>query len=126
MGQSTVTTWTEAIHRNEILQAERILAEIRVRLKFAEEAELAAQSRVDIGRLVRAVDGVLALHRPASHGGCRICRGGYWICARRRSSVRPWGWPCATVRTVSRTLVAPPLSCSIFGAGQRTAEGVSG
>ena len=107
------------MNRNEMLRAERTLAEIRLRLRFADDAEIAAHSRVDVHLLVGAVDGVLTLHRPAGRGGCRAC-------ARRgRSAGRSRGWPCATVRTVSRALdAAPALSCSTFGAGQGTAEGL--
>lgn len=108
-----VATWAESMYRNEMLRAERVLADIRVRLKFAGDAELAAWSRVDSWLLVGTVETVLTLHRPGARGRCRVC-------ARRRPYL---GGPCVTVRTVSRCLdqpAAPPRSGT--GAGDR-AEG---
>lgn len=108
MCPSTASTWAEAVHRNEMLRAERVLAEIRVRLKFAGDAELAARCRADTRLLVGALDGVLALHRPGSRGRCRICA--------RRPPYR--AGPCVTVRTISRCIDAPPAGCTTHRAGQ--------
>ena len=125
MGQSTMRTWMQAVNRNEMLKAERTLAQIRLRLRFADDAEIAAHSQVDVPLLVGAVDGVLALHRPAGRGGCRGC-------SRRRRS-RDWhraryrGWPCATVRAVNRALNAEPAqSRSTSEAGQAVAGAAEG
>ncbi|HEX5494077.1 MAG TPA: hypothetical protein VFX70_05815 [Mycobacteriales bacterium] len=109
-----MSTWTAAVCRNDVLRAERTLAEIRTRLAVpvTAGAEFARYSGVDVHRLVGAVDGVLALHRPADRGDCRIC-------ARRR---RFPGWPCATVRTVARSLIAPPPNRPTGPAGRPAGE----
>lgn len=103
-------TWAQAVDRNALLRAERTLAEIRVRLKFATDEELAAHSREDVRRLSGAVDGVIALHARASDGTCRSCSDGRL--PRLLHPLRPGRrWPCLTLRVITRAIeVAPFLS----------------
>jgi hypothetical protein len=71
------------------------LGAIRLRLRTADDATVAAHARDDLRELTEALGDVLAMHRPRDGGRtCPECSRG-----RRRSR-----WPCPTRVAIARAL----------------------
>ncbi|HEX5403507.1 MAG TPA: hypothetical protein VFX16_14525 [Pseudonocardiaceae bacterium] len=93
-------TWAESVDRNVLLRAQRILADIRIRMTVSEEVDIVEPTRTDLRTLSAVADAVVRLHSRDTDGSCRRCS----RCWHRRR------WPCSTIRTLSRAVDGAEMS----------------